>query len=100
MAPKTRSPTRKRGGDEDEEVGRAAIVPANSEPLIQGSGGWCWYLPWIWRMSKKFVPAEWISMRYLSADGVGVGTSVTVRSRGPWWGVSIGLGYGVDMLIV
>ena len=44
-------------------------------------------MPWIWRMSKKFVPAEWISMRYLSADGVGVGTSVTVRSSGPYFEV-------------
>jgi hypothetical protein len=35
-------------------------------------------------MSKKFVPAEWISIRYLSVDGVGVGTSVTFRSRGPY----------------
>lgn len=34
-------------------------------------------------MSKKFVPAEWISMRYLSGLGVGVGTSVVLRSRGP-----------------
>lgn len=40
-------------------------------------------MPWIWRMSKKFVPAEWISIRYLSAVGVGVGTVVTLRSRGP-----------------
>jgi hypothetical protein len=30
------------------------------------------------------VPAEWISMRYLSAEGVGAGTSETVRSSGPW----------------
>jgi hypothetical protein len=29
------------------------------------------------------VPAEWISIRYLSAAGVGVGTSVTFRSTGP-----------------
>jgi hypothetical protein len=35
-------------------------------------------------MSKKFVPAEWISIRYLSAVGVGVGTVVTLRSRGPY----------------
>lgn len=35
-------------------------------------------------MSKKFVPAEWISMRYLSVEGVGVGTVVTFRSRGPY----------------
>lgn len=34
-------------------------------------------------MSKKFVPAEWISMRYLSAVGEGVGRSVILRSRGP-----------------
>lgn len=82
VAPKTRSPTRKRG--EGAAVGTAAMMPANSAPPTQGSGGWCWYLPWIWRMSKKFVPAEWISMRYLSAEGVGVGTSETVRSSGPW----------------
>lgn len=69
------------------------IVPANSAPPIQGSGGWFWYLPWIWRISKKFVPAEWISIRYLSAVGVGVGTVVTFRSRGPCkWVVSLGLG--------
>lgn len=43
-------------------------------------------MPWIWRMSKKFVPAEWISMRYLSEVGVGVGTSVTFKSRGPYLG--------------
>lgn len=35
-------------------------------------------------MSKKFVPAEWISMRYLSGEGVGVGTVVTFRSSGPY----------------
>lgn len=34
-------------------------------------------------MSKKFVPAEWISIRYLSGDGVGVGIVDTLRSRGP-----------------
>lgn len=68
------------------------IVPANSAPPIQGSGGWFWYFPWIWRISKKFVPAEWISIRYLSAVGVGVGTVVTFRSRGPCkWVVSLGL---------
>lgn len=45
-------------------------------------------------MSKKLVPAEWISMRYLSAVGVGVGTSVTFRSRGPLgWKLDWGL-YG------
>lgn len=35
-------------------------------------------------MSKKLVPAEWISIKYLSDAGVGVGTVVTLRSRGPY----------------
>jgi hypothetical protein len=35
-------------------------------------------------MSKKLVPAEWISMRYLSDVGEGVGRSVILRSRGPY----------------
>ena len=48
-------------------------------------------------MSKKFVPAEWISIRYLSAVWVGVGTVVTFRSRGPCIRllVSVGVEVGV-----
>lgn len=35
-------------------------------------------------MSKKLVPAEWISIRYLSAAGVGVGIVEIWRSKGPY----------------
>lgn len=40
---------------EGEEEGVERMVPENSEPETQGKGGWCWYFPDIWRMSKKFV---------------------------------------------
>lgn len=39
-------------------------------------------------MSKKLVPAEWISMRYLSDVGKGVGRSAILRSRGPYLTIS------------
>lgn len=48
-------------------------------------------------MSKKLVPAEWISIRYLSVAGVGVGTVVTWRSRGPWVNENaVSLRWGID----
>lgn len=55
-------------------------------------------------MSKKFVPAEWISIRYLSGAGEGVGRSVILRSSGPlsWSVLSFGqfgqLGSGLGKL--
>ena len=65
------------------EVGVAMITPANSAPDIQGRGGWCWYLPRIWRRSKKFVPAAWMRIRYLVGEGWGFGSVVTLSSSGP-----------------
>jgi len=58
-------------------------------PAIHGSGGWCWYRPWIWSRSKKLAAAAWISIRYLSGAGAGVGRVVTVRSRGLYASVSV-----------
>jgi len=62
------------------------ITPENSEPEIQGSGGWCWYLPRIWRRSKKLVAVAWIATRYSLGEGFGEGRVETVRSCGPWVG--------------
>ena len=63
--------------------GRATIVPANSEPEIQGRGGWCWYLPRIWSRSKKFVAVAWMAIVYWFGCGIGSGRVETWRSRGP-----------------
>ena len=68
---------------EEEEEGVERMTPANSEPAIQGSGGWCWYLPRIWRRSKKFVAVAWTAIRYSVGEGMGSGRVVTVRSWGP-----------------
>lgn len=59
------------------------ITPENSAPETQGRGGWCWYLPRIWRRSKKLVAEALTAMVYCSGEGVGSGISETVRSRGP-----------------
>ena len=59
------------------------MTPENSDPEIQGRGGWCWYFPRIWRRSKKLVAVAWIAIRYWSGWGVGEGRVVTVRSAGP-----------------
>jgi hypothetical protein len=61
-APNTRSPTLYFGDEEEEGVERT--TPENSLPEIQGSGGWCWYFPAIWRRSKKFVAEAWMDIRY------------------------------------
>lgn len=66
------------------EVGTAVTVPENSWPAIQGSGGCHWYLPAIWRRSKKLVLVAWTAMVYWSGVGEGSGTSVTLSSNGPW----------------
>lgn len=81
LAPKTLSPIL--NFEEEEEEGVRRIVPANSEPAIHGKGGWCWYLPRIWRRSKKFVPAALMEIRYWVGEGVGVGREVTASSCGP-----------------
>jgi len=65
------------------EEGVERTVPANSEPEIQGRGGWFWYLPRIWRRSKKFVAEAWMAIWYWSLEGTGSGREVTVRSEGP-----------------
>ena len=77
-APKTLSPFLK-AGDGFEE-GTERTTPENSLPEIHGNGGWCWYLPRIWRRSKKLVAVAWMAIRYWSADGVGLGREDTVRS--------------------
>ena len=64
------------------------MVPENSEPAIQGRAGWCWYLPRIWRRSKKLVAVAWMAIRYSEGEGMRSGTVVTVRSSGPWEVVS------------
>jgi len=64
-------------------VGVDSTTPENSEPATQGKGGWCWYLPRIWRRSKKLVADAWMAMRYSFGLGVGVGSVATVRSSGP-----------------
>lgn len=66
-------------------------MPENSEPEIQGKGGCVWYLPRIWRRSKKLVAVAWIAMVYSFAAGTGSGRVVTLRSWGPWMGVSMRL---------
>lgn len=80
-APKTRSPTVNLGLETEEGV--EITTPANSEPEIQGRGGWCWYFPAIWRRSKKFVAVAWMPIRYWSLEGTGSGRSVTLSSDGP-----------------
>ena len=67
-------------------VGALRTTPENSEPATQGKAGWCWYLPRIWRRSKKLVAEAWMAIRYSSDLGVGVGRSRTLRSSGPWLG--------------
>ena len=67
-----------------EEEGVERTTPANSEPEIQGKGGWCWYFPAIWRRSKKLVAEAWMAIRYWSLFGMGSGREETVRSEGPW----------------
>jgi len=63
-------------------------VPENSAPAVKGKGGWCWYLPWIWRRSKKFAAEAWIWTVYWSGWGVGWGMSVeTWRPEGSCYGV-------------
>ena len=71
------------GCDKEGAVGAAVTVPENSWPAIQGKGGCHWYLPDIWRRSKKLVLVAWTAMVYCSAVGVGSGTEVTLRSKGP-----------------
>ena len=66
------------------EEGTERMTPENSEPEIQGKGGWCWYLPRIWRRSKKLVAVAWIAIRYWSFEGMGSDRVVTVSSSGPW----------------
>ena len=68
----------------EREEGTERMVPENSEPDIQGRGGWCWYLPRIWSRSKKLVAVAWMARRYWEGEGVGVGRLVTTRSEGPW----------------
>ena len=63
--------------------GEERTTPENSEPEIQGSGGWFWYLPRIWSRSKKLVAVAWMAIRYWSFVGMGSGREVTFRSRGP-----------------
>lgn len=58
------------------------MTPENSAPAMKGKGGWCWYLPLIWRRSKKFVLAAWIWMVYWSGSEVGSETVETVRPEG------------------
>ena len=85
------------GVEVSEEEGVRRTTPENSEPAVQGRGGWCWYLPRIWSRSKKLVAVAWMAMRYSSGEGVGSGMEVTVRSSGPWGvGVSGGCRWGVD----
>ena len=83
-APKTRSPTLNWGvlppGSED---GTCRTTPANSDPAIQGKGGWSWYLPRIWSRSKKFVAEAWMAIRYSFGFGVRAGRETTLRSSGP-----------------
>lgn len=60
------------------------MTPENSDPEIHGRGGWCWYFPRIWSVSKKLVAVAWMARRYWSLLGTGSGRSVTLRSVGPW----------------
>lgn len=80
VAPKTRSPGLNLG--REEVVGAEMTVPANSEPEIQGRGGWFWYLPRICRRSKKLMPQARMRIRYLSELGWGVGRVETVKEVG------------------
>jgi hypothetical protein len=105
LAPKTRLPTGKRG--ELELAGTETTTPENSEPATHGkaargekrlrskairmtramsanSRGWFWYLPWIWRMSKKLAAAPWTCTTYSFGLGNGSGSSVTLSSLGLW----------------
>lgn len=66
------------------EEGAWRTTPENSEPAIQGKRGWFWYLPRIWRRSKKFVAEAWMAIRYSLGFGVGVARVEIVRSSGPW----------------
>lgn len=74
MAPKILVPAGYLGGEDAE--GEERIVPENSNPGINGRGGWCWYLPWVWRLSKKLRATVVIAIRYWVGEGVGSGRVV------------------------
>ena len=64
-APNTRSPTWNRLSLPS--LGTPMTMPANSHPETHGNGGWCWYRPWTWRMSKKLAAHARTEMRYSDA---------------------------------